>query len=445
MKRSVYLFTIALFLGWPTISQAQLQPLLNKDSTLSQASLPICVQYALLHFPLAQQALLDEAITDRQIKSRLSEWFPQLALNYSYQYNFQLPATIFNGAILRNGTKNSSGIGLGVTQNIFNRDVLLASRTANDIRKQFSETTSGNKIDIVVNVSKAFYDVLLTQQQIDVLNEDIIRLQRSLKDAFNQYQAGIVDKIDYKRATISLNNSKAQKRSIEENLKARYAALKLQMGYLPKNNFLLVYDSTQMVADALIDTTMDVNYDNRIEFKLLQTKKRLQEANLTYSKWSYLPTVSAFGNYNLGGFYNDNITKLYNTAYSNSYAGILLSFPIFKGTKRIQDIKVAELQVKRVDWDIISLKTIINTQYALALATYKANLNDYYMLKDNFVVATDVYNTLELQYKSGIKAYLDVITAETDLRTAQFNYTNALYQVLSSKYDLQRALGTIPY
>ena len=35
--------------------------------TLTNATLDACVQYALKHYPLMQQALLDEQITDRQI------------------------------------------------------------------------------------------------------------------------------------------------------------------------------------------------------------------------------------------------------------------------------------------------------------------------------------------------------------------------------------------
>jgi outer membrane protein TolC len=50
-----------------------------------------------------------------------------------------------------------------------------------------------------------------------------------------------------------------------------------------------------------------------------------------------------------------------------------------------------------------------------------------------------------LQYTSGIKTYLDVIIAEADLRTAELNYYNALYQLLQSKIDVQQALGTIKY
>jgi outer membrane protein len=388
--------------------------------------------------------LLDQDITEHQIKSRLSEWYPQVNLNANYTNNFQLQSIYFAGEIVKSGTYNTSTVGLGATQNIFNRDVLLASRSAKDVRLQAKQTTTNTKIDIVVNVSKAFYDVLLTQQQIQLVDEDVVRLQRNLKDAYNQYQGGIVDKTDYKTATITLNNSKADKKNYEEALKAKMVYLKQQMGDTAENVINIIYDSTQMEKEIFVDTAQGVNLDNRIEYQQLQTQKRLQQYNLKYYKWAYIPVVSAFGQYNFN-YLNDKFGNLYSPNYPNSYAGIQLAFPIFQGTKRTQDIRVAELQVKRVDWDIQSLKTNVNTQYAQALSTYKSNLYDYQILKDNVDLAKEVYNTVELQYRSGIKAYLDVITAETNLRNAQSNYSNALYNVLSSKLDVQKALGTIQF
>jgi len=93
----------------------------------------------------------------------------------------------------------------------------------------------------------------------------------------------------------------------------------------------------------------------------------------------------------------------------------------------------------------LALKDSINTGFISALGEYKSSLNNYNILKTNLELANDVYNTIQLQYKSGIKTYLEVITAETDLRTTQANYNNALFQVLSSKLDVQRSLGTIQY
>jgi len=417
----------------------------NASDTLSQeATLQNCIQYALKHYPLLQQNLLDQEITEHQIKSRLSEWYPQVNLTANYTNNFQLQSVYFAGQVVNNGSYNSATVGFGATQNIFNRDVLLASRSARDVRLQTKQQTVSTKIDIAVNVSKAFYDVLLTKEQIQLVDEDIVRLQRNLKDAYNQYQFGIVDKTDYKTATITLNNSKADKKNYQEALKAKLVYLKQQMGYTGKDSLGILYDSAAMEKEIFVDTTAEITLENRIEYQLLQTEKRLEEYNLKYYKWAYIPVISAFGQYNLN-YINYRFPALFSPNYPNSYAGLQLAFPIFQGTKRTQDIRVAELQLKRVDWDIESLKTVVNSEYAAALATYKSNFFDYRILKENVELAREVYNTVELQYRSGVKAYLDVITAETNLRSAQSNYTNAIFQLLSSKLDVQKSLGTIQY
>ena len=170
----------------------------------------------------------------------------------------------------------------------------------------------------------------------------------------------------------------------------------------------------------------------------------MQQADVKYERWAYIPTVTAGAGYSLN-YFNPRFSNLYSNNYPQSYAGLNVSIPIFQGTKRVQNIRIAELQLTRLDWDMINLQTTISTQYTQALANYKAYLNNYYVERDNLSLARDVFNTIELQYRSGIKAYLDLITSETDLRTAQVNYSNALYQVLSSKLDVEKALGTITY
>ena len=125
-------FIVFIILGFSAVSfsaEAQANGPKASDTLPSDATIQACVQFALKHYPLVQQALLDEQITDRQIRSRLAEWYPQIGLNANYQNNFQLPAVAFNGAYVYSGTYNQSSVALGLTQTLFNRDVLLASRT----------------------------------------------------------------------------------------------------------------------------------------------------------------------------------------------------------------------------------------------------------------------------------------------------------------------------
>jgi outer membrane protein TolC len=79
----------------------------------------------------------------------------------------------------------------------------------------------------------------------------------------------------------------------------------------------------------------------------------------------------------------------------------------------------------------------------VALSGYKSNLNELRIAKKNIAIAKDIFNTVKFQYDKGIKAYLEVIVSETDLRTAELNYLNILFQVLTSKMDLEKASGNI--
>jgi outer membrane protein TolC len=415
----------------------------KQDSLPSIASLEQCVNYALSHQPDINKSLLDEQIVNAEIKTRLADWYPQINLDYTLQHYFQVQR-FTGGTVTPLATENFSTAYFSATQNIFNPDVLLASQTAKNVRTQAKQFTENDKIYAVLNVSKAFYDVLLSHSQIKLVDQDIARLSRSVQDSYNQYKAGIVDKTDYKRAQISLNNSVAEKKQYQHDLTAKFSLLKLLMGYPQDSSFELAYDSATLVNQVYLDTLQHVNYTDRIEYKILQTQQSLLQANVKYYKWGFIPTLSAYGNYNLT-YANNDFGKLYNTSYPSSYIGLSLGFPIFQGGRRTSEIKAANLQLDRLQYDFASLRDSIQTEYTQAVENYKTALNDFYVQRDNLDLANDVYNTIYLQYKSGVKTYLEVIVAESDLRSTQVNYLNALFQVLISKLDAQKAAGTLTY
>lgn len=435
---------ISVVISLLVLPAGRIQPQSPSDVPLLQGTLENCIQYALAHQPLLRQSSLDEEITELAIRSKLADWYPQLNFSYTVEHFPQAPVSLVQGFPARVGLQNTSTGQFSLTQAIFNRDVLLASTSAADVRAGIQQQTTNNKIDVVVNVSKAYYAVLETQEQIALLNEDIIRLQQSLKVAYEQYKSGIVDNIDYKRATILLNNAIAQRKHNEELVKARHAFLKKQMGYPSGLDLQLTYDSTQMVQQAFLDTNQTLRYENRIEYQLLQTQKHLQEDDVAYYRWSFLPSISAFGSYSLN-YQNDQLSHLFERNFPTSVIGLQLTFPIFQGGKRLEQIRQADMELHRIDYDIQLLKNSISAEYAQAIADYKSDLNTYHFLRDNLELARDVYNTVQLQYRAGTKTYLEVITAETDLRTTQVDFIDALFLVLSSKLDVQKALGTIPY
>ncbi len=432
-KKSIILF-LSILLSLSVKAQ--------QDTLLTNADLSTIINYALSNQPAVQQAKLNEDITRLQIKNRIADWYPQINSAFNYQRNFQLPVSIIGGNPVRFGVYNTSSLQLTGTQNIFNRDALLASRTKNDVKLVASKQTENAKINLVSTVSKGFYDLLATEQQRKVTDENIVMLQRSLKDARAKYDAGVVDKTDYQRATIALNNANATRKEIEESLKAKIANLKYIINYPVKKPLSLQYDSAVLEREINLDTLQSLNYSQRVEFQSLQAALRLQEANVAYTKWSFIPTLSANGAY-IHNFQNDNFSELYNVSFPNSYAALTLGFPIFQGGKRRNNILIAQRQVEQAKLDITDFENQANSEYQTALSLYKSNMANYVALKENMELAEEVYRIIELQYREGIKTYLELITSQTDLRSAQINYFNAMYGLLASKIDVQRAKGDI--
>jgi len=440
MKKISLLLIISLTLCLQKVVFAQ-------NSTDTVVTLKQCVDYALRNQPVVRQAAIDEQINEKDIRIGLSAWLPQLTSAGEYEHYFKgaVPVTFSTGTttVATPAVLNEySSLGLQASQVIYNSDVLLAAKTANYSRLYYKQNTVSSQINVVSDVSKAFFDVLLSEKQLDILNEDIVRLQRNLKDAYNKYQAGTVDKTDYKQATISLNNSIASRKQTAESIKSKLAYLKQIMGINAGTTLTLSYDSTRYESEAYIDTNQQLDYNKRIEYQLLQTQKSLQNINVSYYKWNFLPSVSAVGAYDFY-YLSSRFSTLYNNNYPSGYYGLTVTMPIFQGTKRLQNLSKARLQADRADLDIENSQNTINTEYVESLASYKSNYTNWELLKQNVGLAKDVYKVVSLQYREGIKTYLDVIEAQSDLRTAELNYYNSLFQLLSSKIDLEKALGIL--
>src|SRR5215475_14128540 len=125
MKRVIFLFPVILLLASINAKGQEQQ---------GSKSLEDCIKYALDYQTKIRQSLLDERITEGEIRVRLADWYPQINFSGNYQNNFQRPTSIFNGTATPLGTYNSAGGYFSLNQTIFNRDVVIAQQSAGDVR-----------------------------------------------------------------------------------------------------------------------------------------------------------------------------------------------------------------------------------------------------------------------------------------------------------------------
>ena len=447
MLYRILLFTLLSFLLICTaFAQYNGRADYNNDTATHSFSLADCISYALKNQPAVNQSRLDEEIAQKNRAIALSGWMPFVAGSASYQHYLELPVAFLRTGGTRtsvpSGVYYSSTPQVAVTQNIFSNEALLGARAASLGIKAARENTKATKIELVTNVSKAFYDVLLSLERINVYKEDTGRLRKNQADAYHRYMSGIADKVDYKQATIAINNSLAQLKTASEDVSAKYAVLKMYMGCPSDRSISVSFDTAKMMHDIYVDTLAPLRIENRVEYSELQLARMIQHQTTMYYHNGFIPSLSAYYNYNYQ-FLSDHSSDLYAKAYPNSFYGLQLNVPLFSGLKRIENLHKSQLQEERIDWDEVNLKLGIYTEYRQALAGYKSSIYYLHTQAENVNMAREVYNIVKLQYSEGIKAYLDVIIAETDLQTSEINYLNSLFQVLESKLSLEHAMGEI--
>jgi len=226
----------------------------NVPDTGQALTLDQCVNYALKHQPGVNQALINIAITKTTNSINLAGWLPQANIGANLTHYLTLPTSFVknSGGTLvqqKTGVVNTAVPVLTVTQTIFNPALLYTAKSAHLLVQQAEQITDSTKINIVAGVSKTFYGLLLTLEQINVLKEDTARLNKNLHDTYHQYVSGLVDETDYDEAAITLNNSKSQLKQATENIIPQYAALKQVMGFPPELQFNVSFDTAQMTND----------------------------------------------------------------------------------------------------------------------------------------------------------------------------------------------------
>jgi hypothetical protein len=165
MKKSASLFIINIAIVFPTVLFAQT----NTDTVVT---LKQCVEFALRNQPAVRQASIDEQINERNIKISLADWLPQVNGSGEYQHYFKgSPASSSTTTTTSApGTRNDefSLLGLQASQVIYNNDVLQAAKAAKYSRQYYKENVFSSQVNVVSDVSKAFFDVLLSQKQLPI-------------------------------------------------------------------------------------------------------------------------------------------------------------------------------------------------------------------------------------------------------------------------------------
>ncbi len=122
--------------------------------------------------------------------------------------------------------------------------------------------------------------------------------------------------------------------------------------------------------------------------------------------------------------------------------GFNLRVPIFAGGLTQSKIREANIKIEKAKNDMANFERYATFEYTNAINSYEVNIQQAINQKENLVLAQKIYDKATFKYKEGVGSTLEIMQAETELRTANNNYMNAIYDLVLSKIDCRTATGT---
>jgi outer membrane protein TolC len=452
MKKSLYLLTICALLFSYSSNAQQKAPVAY--------SLADCIKYAYEHQDSVKNAELDVKNADYKIKETIGSGLPQVNGSISFQNYLKPPVSVspnlsnyFATGVIDNdapliqspfgAVRYNNTYAIQASQLLFSGTFIVGLQAVKTFKELYQRNLTRSKIETNVNVAKAYYQVLVSGEQVKLLDINIKQLKEQVDQTVASNKQGFVEKIDVDRLTVQYNNLVTNRDNVARAITLYLQMLKFQMG-MPIETELTLTDKLASInldqqAANIVDTTF---YHNRIEYNLLETNLKLNQLDVKDKKAAFLPSVVLNGGYG-GVFQENNFRYLYNHLYTNSYIGLGINVPIFNGFQRSYQLKQSRVNVIKAQNDLANAKNGFALQANAARITFYNSIQSLNNQKRNQELATEVLRVSKIKYQQGVGSSIEVTQAQTALETADNQYIQSLYDALINKVNLDKAYGKI--
>lgn len=415
--------------------------------TLQQA-----IETAKRNNPTHLNSRLDQEIAQKKIKEIRAVGLPQVNAEGRFTYTPQIPKigipNPFPGPgqpeILEfpQGIDYALNSSITASQLLFDGSFFMGLKAAKEFAMLSRYDTKRSEQQIENNITKAYYMVLITEESLKLIDAQLATVEKTRNDVIATYKSGLIEKVEADRLELSYSTLSIARRQIVDGRMLAYYTLKMQMGMRVKDSVVLTDNLSGLyeAANAQPEANAVVSYSNRPEYKMIEQQERLFQLDKNRYQYGYMPTLSAFAIHQQNAFGRE-FNPTFNRFFPGTLVGLNLSVPIFDGLNKSAKIQTAKINLKKAANDKAMLENVIEMEVYTARTNYNRSRDLVVQQERNLKLADDIYRNINLKYTNGLSSSLDLITAERDLKEAQKNYLDAIFEFLMAKADLKKALG----
>lgn len=405
-------------------------------------SLKEAIQIALSENPTIKVA--DQEIQLKKEANREVIWglLPEVSLVGNFNHTIEKQSFAIMGQIMRVGTMNNASGGVTASLPVFAPALYQSMKLTKADVQLAMEKARSSRLDMVNQVTKAFYQLLLAQDSYEVLQKSYKQSEDNFNVVNAKYQQGSVSEYDKISADVQMRSLKPSVVSAGNGVNLAMLQLKVLLGMesdIPvivdgnlKDYEMAMFTRQAQPRPADIvggNTTLrqlDMNYD------MLQRNLKLKYTN-------FMPNLALSFQFMYTSM-SENWKVFDYTWTPYSTVGLSLSIPLFKGGNFSQ-VKQAKLQLKQLDMTRINTERQLKMQAQSYLDNMAASTEQVVSNKEAVLQAEKGRTIAEKRYEVGRGTILELNSSEVALTQAQLTYNQSIYDYLVAKADLDLVMG----
>lgn len=439
-KKMITSLTLVGMLCLPTASLfAQMQgEVLNLN--LEQA-----LDIAVSKNPTIQVAGQEIELKKAQRREAIGGLIPEVSLqgSYSRAIKKQKMAMEFGGesTTIEVGRDNTYNGGLVINFPIFAPALYKSINMSKADLELAVEKARASEIDLINEVTKAYYQVLLTQDSYEVLLKSYNQAKANFDVVEAKYKQGSVSEYDKIRAEVQVRNIKPSVVSAKNGVNLAKLQLKVLMGISSEYDVAITdnlshYEAT-MYGEILDRSAFDLS--NNSDLMQLDLNTKILSENVKLQRTNYLPQLSASFNYTYLSM-NDDFRIAHYRWFPSSSIAVNLSIPLFKASSYAKS-KQAKVQLQQMAYTRTDIERKVDMQVQSYLDNMSASSEQVMSNKEGILQAQKGRDIAQKRYEVGKGTILELNDSEVALTEASLTYNQSIYDYLVAKAELDKVLG----
>ena len=432
------------FLLKPVLALAALAMMATgaKAQDTLKVTLKEAIQIALSENPTIKVADQEIQLKKEANREVIFGLLPEVSLVGSFSHTIEKQTMAMNGQTFKVGSLNSMNGGISASIPVFAPALYQSMKLTKTDVKLAMEKARSSRLDMVNQVTKAFYQLLLAQDSYNVLQKSYKQSEDNFNIVKTKFEQGSVSEYDKISADVQMRSLKPSVVSAGNGVNLAMLQLKVLLGMESDMPIVVVgnlkdYEMAMFTRQAQPQPKDIVGGNTAL--RQLDLNKDMLQRNLKLKYTNFMPTLALSFQYMYTSMSeNWRIADYKWNPYST--LGLSLSIPLFKGGNFSQ-VKQAKLQLKQLDQTRINTERQLKMQAQSYLDNMAASTEQVVSNKEAVLQAEKGRTIAEKRYEVGRGTILELNSSEVALTQAKLTYNQSIYDYLVAKANLDLVMG----